>query len=179
MNEHRRKYIDLQTAERDRLIDSIRDAIAKLRPMGVASEISMAMGTRPSRGQLIGTPVGTFVFAKSRTPTEEQIDEWHETYRRAEDYGRNAAIAGSFGVVDPGCTIGNAEFMLNGCLLRDFNCTSWFGEPNLSLLDDDELEFLTKLIVFWNENPDSQCGVVNDDGTITEFVFGAAIPAAS
>ena len=75
MNDARKAFIDYHLAERQRKIDLIRGEVAALRPMGVASELSLVMGGRPSRGVLCSVPYGaTYVFAKARTPTPEQVE---------------------------------------------------------------------------------------------------------
>jgi hypothetical protein len=147
---------DRLDAEAGTLVYSIHDEVHSYRPLGIASDLSLAMGTRPKRGVLIGTPLGPFVFAKARAPAKAVIDGWFDSYRRAEALRGEAIRYRAFSIERQGTTIGNRRPAETGRELADEG-----------LLDEAETAWLATLEAFWAAHPDADTGVVNDDGTIT------------
>jgi hypothetical protein len=130
--------------------------LAALRPMGMASELSVAMGLRPRRGVAMSVPSGhVYVFAKSRQPSEADLRIWQARYEQAKALDEQALDLTSFGIVDANCTFGNAYFASKGRALAD-----------AGLLTADEVAFVERLEAYWATHDDDDWGVVAPDGSL-------------
>lgn len=147
---------------------TIEREIRSYAPLGVASDLSLAMGARPSRGVLVGCPNGaTYVFAKARCPKAETVERWRAEYVRADELVRQSVSLRSFSVLAPGTTIGNRAHAAHGRALAD-----------AGLLTPEEIATVVALERFWAEHPSARWGVVAADGTIeTDADFDARLAA--
>jgi hypothetical protein len=151
----RHQRSDALRAEADKLVAGILAEVRALVPMGIASDVSLAMGARPTRGVLVSTPLATYVFAKARVPSQDQLDAWEQAYRRAEDLRRQALDLSSWSVIEKGRTIGNRLPLEQGERLAA-----------AGLLGRFELAHLAALRAFWDAHPDASTGVVRAGGAI-------------
>lgn len=133
--------------------------VSELAPMGTTSAF-MAGFARPRRGVVHSTPVGHFVFAKSRQPSREQLDRWAADAKRADQMQQNA-VHFSWGLwARPGTTVGNTVVVERG---RELQAAG--------LLSASEIRLLDRLAEFWEQNPDADTGVWEDDGSLRRLDF--------
>lgn len=140
----------------DKLRQQVLTEVRALRPIGVPSEISLAMGARPKKGVLVGTPVGTFVFAKDRLPAETQIADWEEAYRVAKELDENAMFLGMRVGLDVDTVTGNREVWL--AEMQRLQEAGW--------LTSQEEDFVAQVERFFARNPEAKYGVMTESGEI-------------
>ena len=144
--------------------------IHSYQPIGKMSEIGEVLGIKPTRGQLVSTPFGSYVFAKARLPDAETIRRWHERYGEARELETHAGSEYQFMVVGPGLTTGNIRTLEQGRRLKA-----------QGLLSPRELKYVDALEEFWAKYPDADYGVVQPDGSIklsTRFKPVPPVPKA-
>lgn len=158
IEERNKRVADLHEqarAERARIYDELHH----YRPIGQASDLGSVLlggGVKPRRGEALSTPVGTFLFAKDRKPTETQVRDWYASEKKAQDLNSEAAKVRSAAGVDEllsgnDVTIGNRNYLAT---IREAN--------DKGLLTSSEHDSYVKLQKFWDEHPDAESGVVHN-----------------
>lgn len=138
--------------EANQIMQTIAKGIKSYNPMGKMNDLALIMGIRPAKGVLINTPLGVYVFAKSRQPSKELCDEWENLYKEYDRLLKESARLSVSIIIDDNRTIGNIRY-LEQCLKLQ--------EENLTTSEEDK--FLDKLTRFWLKNPSAECGIVKGE----------------
>lgn len=152
----RQQVLDSLRKQRSELMRRIETEIGALRPIGRLSEWGEYFGYSGKRGVARYTPLGTFIFAKSRRPTDEQLRQWEAWYAETEQLSKRESFIKVASIISgPGQTVGG---------VKDLDLLNAEG-----LLSESEQAYLERLREFWRDNPDAWAGVVQKDGTITRI----------
>jgi len=129
--------------------------IRDLKPVGKQSEMGEVFKAAPPKGKVFVNILGTnYAFPENKQPTKEQIDDIEATFKKGEDYLKKT-FDYNFSIIEPNRTIGNKKVLEKGLSLKD-----------KGLLEKDEIEFVNKLEKYWNENPNADSGIVDENGNI-------------
>ena len=142
--------------EADAMGRQIVEELAVLKPMGIASELSEVLGLKPRLGVLFSVPgtARTFVFAKARQPSIEQLDRWQDLADWIHVWRMEAARLNAPIVIKRDRTVGNRRALERDRRLQDEGLTS-----------TEEDDYIAMLGNFWHTFPDAMTGLVRD-GTI-------------
>jgi hypothetical protein len=154
--EKRREELRFETDRKVAEIRSrVRNEIHAFRPLGIASELSVAMGARPKRGVILGTPFGTYVFAKDRLPDDTTVERWRREVQAADETSREmTAMLMSIPSFRPNTTVGNAPG------------ASFDRAVLLGLVSNEEADLAQRIQDFWRKHPTAKWGVWQKDRTI-------------
>jgi len=139
---------------RSQALQTIRDEVMALQPLGRVSDLSLVMGYGGKGVVRAVASLGTLAFAKTRLPTEVQLRRWAELHAQAEaelttwNFYTGSSANGAH---TPNTVIGNFRVVEH---LRRLNAEG--------LLSTQERRTLAVLENFWAEHPSEETGCWGD-----------------